>query len=1154
MKINRIFSLLISTLIVFTGLSQSPPANDDCSGAISLTPNTTCSYTPGTFSGAVLGPINCETGNHQDVWFQFIATSEINKITVTPPGGINYGFEIIEGSCTGTRLVCVDIYSNATTHENYTTDEYTIGNSYFIRVYNVGGSIATGNFNICVQSFPPPANDDCANALTLTPNTTCNYTPGTFSGASRGPISCETGDHQDVWFQFVATSEINKITVTPPGGINYGFEIIEGSCTGTSLVCVDIYSNATTHENYTTDEYTIGNSYFIRVYNVGGSIATGNFNICVQSFPPPANDDCANALTLTPNTTCNYTPGTFSGASRGPISCETGDHQDVWFQFVATSEINKITVTPPGGINYGFEIIEGSCTGTSLVCVDIYSNATTHENYTTDEYTIGNSYFIRVYNVGGSIATGNFNICVQSFPPPANDDCANALTLTPNTTCNYTPGTFSGASRGPISCETGDHQDVWFQFVATSETNKIAVTPPGGINYGFEIIEGSCTGTSMFCIDNFSNMSTHETFTSSSYTIGNTYFIRVYNVGISLGSGNFGICVESFPPPLNDNCANAVTLSPNTTCVSTLGTFSGASLGSITCEPGSHQSLWYKFVATEEINKITVTPPGTNYGFEIIDGSCTGTSMFCIDNYNNTTTHETFISDAYTIGNTYYIRVYNVNTSIASGDLNICVQSFPPPANDDCANAITVTPNMTCVPTVGTFSGASLGTINCETGSHQDVWYKFVATEEINKITVTPPGTNYGFEIIDGSCTGTSLHCIDNHNNSTTHETFTISSYIVGNTYYIRVYNVNTNIVYEDFSICIEATSSVSNDDCTDAVVLTPNTSCVPTPGSFNGSSLGSINCETGNHQDVWYKFTATEIMNKVTVTPPGTDYGFEIIDGSCTGTSIHCVDNFSNSTTTESFTSNTYIIGNIYYIRVYNVQTNLSSGNFDICVQSFTPPTNDECADAASLTVNTTCVPTTGTFSGAGQESSTCETGIHQSVWYKFVATNDTINIRLKAKSGLDHGFELLDACNGNSFGCTNNNGTSLSEEKEFNNLQQGNTYYVRVYNSNTGLSDETVEICVFGNPPTSGVSNLELDNDLNIYPNPSNTGLFTVSGNKNINAIYVLDGSGKTVFTNRDIDKSTEMIDLSAFKKGIYIIRIAYQEGYITKKIILN
>ena len=67
--------------------SAPPVANDECSGAITLTSNSSCTNTFGTLIGATAStgvPTGCASaGTHYDVWYKFVAVMSIETITFT---------------------------------------------------------------------------------------------------------------------------------------------------------------------------------------------------------------------------------------------------------------------------------------------------------------------------------------------------------------------------------------------------------------------------------------------------------------------------------------------------------------------------------------------------------------------------------------------------------------------------------------------------------------------------------------------------------------------------------------------------------------------------------------------------------------------------------------------------------------------------------------------------------------------------------------------------------------------------------------------------------------------------------------------------------------------------------------------------------------
>jgi hypothetical protein len=124
--------------------------------------------------------------------------------------------------------------------------------------------------------------------------------------ASTGiPVGCASGGtHYDVWFQFTAASSTQTVTISSlqSGITNPEIQLFSGSCvTLTSLICGTI--------TFTATGLTVGNTYYIRVSNVGASVNNGRFDICVTHPPAvPANDNCGGATTLV-SSKCNNTTG-----------------------------------------------------------------------------------------------------------------------------------------------------------------------------------------------------------------------------------------------------------------------------------------------------------------------------------------------------------------------------------------------------------------------------------------------------------------------------------------------------------------------------------------------------------------------------------------------------------------------------------------------------------------------------------------------------------------------------------------------------------------------------------------------------------------------------------------------------------------------------
>ncbi len=1071
-------NLLLLLLCLWNFISY---ANDDCSNAISLTPGITCSNTTGTFSGATItgAAPSCAPEALQDVWYKFTATNVTNGIYLNAVSGLNHGLEIRQGGCNGTVVGCKNDYFGGN-GESYFNNNFIVGQEYYIRVFNATAQLTTASFTICIQKFPTPANDLCANAQQLTPgNITCTLTPGTFSGSLKdgGTPSCATSASQDVWYKFTATDVTMSVYIDSAQYLNHGFEVYQGGCNGTLVTCKNDYNSDGYSESYFNNNFIVGQQYYVRVFNASGTLTTRNFSICIQSFPTPANDLCANAQQLTPsNITCTLTPGTFSGSLKdgGTPSCATSASQDVWYKFTATDVTMSVYIDSAQYLNHGFEIYQGGCNGTLVTCKNDYNSDGYSESYFNNNFIVGQQYYVRVFNASPSLTTRNFSICIQSFPTPANDLCANAIQLTPGLTCINTSGTFSGALKdgGVPACGTNASQDVWYKFTATEKMMEIDVDGATNVNIAFELYQGGCNGTLISC-QNFYSSDSAEYYFASDFVIGQEYYVRVINPLSSLDTRNFQLCVIKYTPPANDLCANAIQLTPGLTCTNTSGTFSGALKdgGVPACGTNASQDVWYKFTATDKMMEIDVDgSTNVNIAFELYQGGCNGTLISC-QNFYSSDSAEYYFATNFIIGQEYYIRVINPLSSLDTRNFQVCVIKYPPPANDLCANAVQLTPGTGCNYITGTFSGSMMdGAIPaCATGAQQDVWYKFTATDVTNSITLDMiTSLNHGFEIIQGGCNGTVIACV-NSGAAGAFESYYSNDFIPGQEYYIRVFNATNILPLSNFRICLTKYPTPVNDLCANATEVFPGTTCTYVGGTFIGSTLdGPAACPAGTtSQDIWYKFVATEQTYSIYLNPVSFfNPGFQIFEGSCSGTAMACVNNFG-SNTSEYYINNNFVIGQTYYVRFFHNMTGYSSDNISFCITKYPKPVNDTCQNATLLTQNTTCSQIGATFSGAmfdGQAIS-CAPQVGQDVWFRFIAEGASANIYVGPMSGGDLGFQVLQGgCTGTPIACVNSVGVNLSETGTASGLTQGQEYYIRVFNVYQGLTTDNFSICVYG------------------------------------------------------------------------------------------
>ncbi len=1122
-RVYHYFASVPATTTFTICITTPAPINDNCSGATPLTVyGTTCGgATTGNVAGATQSLAATCTGTaNDDIWYSFVATAASHDITVIGSANFDAVIDLRSGSCNGTNIACKDASTSGGGTEVLNATGLTIGNTYFVRVYDYFSTVpATTTFTICITTPtpPPPANDNCATAVSLTVYAaTCGgATTGNVTGATQSiaPISCgnfTSSAANDVWYSFVATSASHIITVVGSASFDGVVDLRSGACSGTNVSCADATFTGGT-EVINATGLTVGSTYFVRVYQFGGTLpAVPTFTICVTT-PPPANDDCAGAASLTVfGATCGgATTGNVASATQSiaAITCNSATgtaNDDVWYSFVATAIAHNITVVGSASFDAVIDLRTGSCNGTNVNCADATFGGGTEVIIATG-LTVGTTYYVRVYHYGSAIpATTTFTICITTPipPPPANDACSAAVSLTVyGATCGgATTGNVTGATQSiaPISCgnfTSSAANDVWYSFVATSASQIITVVGSASFDAIVDLRSGACTGTNVSCADATFTGGT-EVINATGLTVGSTYFVRVYQFGGTLPAvPTFTICVTT-PPPANDDCAGAASLTVfGATCGgATTGNVVSAtqSIAAITCNSATgtaNDDVWYSFVATAIAHNITVV--GSASFDAVIDlrtGSCNGTNVNCADATFGGGT-EVIIATGLTVGTTYYVRVYHYSSAIpATTTFTICVTTPipPPPANDNCSGATALTVyGATCGGvTTGTVTGATqvLAPISCASftsSAANDVWYSFVATSSSHIITVV--GSTSFDAVVDlrsGACTGTNVNCADATFTGGT-EAINATGLTAGSTYFVRVYHYGSAIpATPTFTICV-TTPAPANDNCSGATALTVYglTCGGATTGNVSGASqsLAAAPCAGTADDDVWYSFVATGTSHIITVVGSASfDAVIDLRSGSCNGTNLNCLD-ASGTAGTETLTVTLLTPGTTYYVRVYDYYSTVPvTSTFTICVTTPTPPppSNDDCAGATSLIVyGASCGgATTGNVAAATQSIAgiTCNgsTGTaNDDVWYSFVATGTAHNITVVGSANFDAVVDLRSgACNGTNINCADSSFVGGGTEVIIaTGLTIGNTYFVRVYDYfSTVPATTTFTICV--------------------------------------------------------------------------------------------
>jgi len=229
----------------------------------------------------------------------------------------------------------------------------------------------------------------------------------------------------------------------------------------------------------------------------------------------------------------------------------------------------------------------------------------------------------------------------------------------------------------------------------------------------------------------------------------------------------------------------------------------------------------------------------------------------------------------------------------------------------------------------------------------------------------------------------------------------------------------------------------VSNDDCTNALAITLDAS-----GSacINSTTLDALTTTFTSHAcwptnqpipDVWFSFVTTGANNVVTVTPNGTSpaqqMAVSLTNQPCGSGALSTCG--IASTNTGAATANwTYQIGTTVWVNVGSIVT---SGSFQICISSTTPPPTpgSSCA-TASIICNKNPFSVTSFPNNTNTLSPSCFGGtLQRPVFYQFtVGQSGTCAWTADPTGNVEYDWVMYDITNScptnstNEFGCNFN------------------------------------------------------------------------------------------------------------------------------------
>jgi type IX secretion system substrate protein len=699
-----------------------------------------------------------------------------------------------------------------------------------------------------------------------------------------------------------------------------------------------------------------------------------------------------------------------------------------------------------------------------------------------------------------ALALSGIFLYTLSFAQPANDNFVSAITIvhsSNNCSANAAYTTINAtADLNAGSCwENGPNYNAWFTFVATSTDVTLDLKVGGAegtMQHPNMALWQSDGITEIKCVRRI-NATTDVQISTSSLTIGNTYYISVDNYVGSGYQGTFTLCIDDLVT--NDDIAGATTIIHSSNNCSADAAYSTVFATSEplenagSCwENGPNYTRWFTFVATSANVTLDLKVGGVegsmrhpNMALWQSDGI---TEIKCVRRIDATT--DVQISTAsLTIGNTYYVSVDNYVGIGYRGTFTLCIDNTV--TYDDYNGAITIVHSAN-----NCSADAAYTTINAtpdlnagscwENGPNYNRWFTFVATSANLTLDLKVGGTegsmrhpNMALWQSDGI---TEIKCV-RRIDATTDVQISTASLTIGNTYYVSVDNY-VGIGYRGtFTLCIDNT--VTYDDYNGAITIVHSANNCSADAAYTTINatpdLNAGSCwENGPNYNRWFTFVATSANLTLDLKVGGTEGSMRhpnmALWQSDGITEIKCVRRI-DATTDVQISTASLTIGNTYYVSVDNYVGLDYRGAFTLCIDNtvtyddyngaiLLTDINNWCsADAAYSTINAT----------ADLNAGSCwENGPNYNRWFKFVATTKFITLDLKVggvEGSMRHPNMALWQSDGiTEVQCVRRVDATTDVQISTASLTIGNTYYISVDNY-VGLGYRgTFTLCADENP----------------------------------------------------------------------------------------
>ncbi len=482
--------------------------------------------------------------------------------------------------------------------------------------------------NLRWRPFFRPSNDLPANASCLLPND--SVIGNTYGATGTDLSSCTFDDFADVWYIFHPSVGGNVTLTTCSTGTNYdtSLSVFENVFNGTEVACDDddpaggdciVTSTGFSRKSTVTFAANSANTYFVRVSGFGGE--RGRFELTATGGGTPggfgSRDDCPIAGTVSGNTASGFTDN--NTGCNDQSTCGDLDYIDEWVMWTSPAYPTDALASLAGSdFNTTLNVFDACPTdgGSEIACNDDFLFS--FQSLVGWEADPSTTYWLRIAGVNGAV--GDWEL--EFIPVPKNDDCADARELLGSegsVVGNLTNATNDAA---PVCGASASNPDTWYTFTAACD-GSITFDTCGthdapGEDLGMDTVltlYDACGGTVLACNDDWLPCGGAGLIRDSrirwAISEGETVLLRVSHWSGVLADGAYTLDYDF--SPVNDNCADAITVVSGTHDVCNIGASTDGIASNLCVFAGQDNvvnDVWYRYVVPCN-GRITVTTCNT---------------------------------------------------------------------------------------------------------------------------------------------------------------------------------------------------------------------------------------------------------------------------------------------------------------------------------------------------------------------------------------------------------------------------------------------------------------------------------------------------------------------------------------------------------------